>query len=109
MKIQEVELNLIASTLLAASFPAPTNIALEQTDDEAGTAILRYQPNCDARDAMIGTGKLEDAGLDVAYDGDPSTTECGPDHDTDPMTVVIMVRYPLFKDPNLYSFKKPDA
>lgn len=72
------------------SFATPTDITLKD-------GILRYVPNCNPRDAMLGTSALEEAGLNVAYDGDPSTTECGIDYDTDPHTVVIMVRETLFK------------
>jgi len=97
MKLTEENIRLIKTTLTEAGYPEPTGIKLEETTDEAKTAILRYQPNCDARDAMIGTGRLEARNLNVAYDGDPSTTECGPDYDTDPMTVVIMVQEPLFR------------
>jgi len=80
----------IVTSLTDKSYPAPTDITIKEN-------ILRYTPNTGARNAMIGTIHLEAAGLNVAYDGDPSTTECGIDYDTNPISVVIMVQSPLFK------------
>jgi len=81
----------ITEILTQNGYPAPTNITCEEN-------ILRYTPNSHERSAMIATKALEDAGLNVAYDGDPSTTECGIDYDTDPLSVVMMVQAPLFKE-----------
>lgn len=80
----------IKDALTGDGFPEPTEITIVEN-------ILSYNPNCGPRDAMIGTSALEHAGLNVAYDGDPSTTECGIDYDAKPIRVVIMVRDRVFK------------
>jgi len=81
---------IIAGLSVDRNFATPTDITLKD-------GILRYNPNCNPRDAYLGTMALEEDGLNVAYDGDPATSECGIDYDTDPHTVVIMVRENLFK------------
>jgi len=61
-------------------------------------AILRYIPNSDARDGALGELALAKAGMQIAYDGDPTTIEGGMDFDTVPFSYVLMVRLPLWKE-----------
>jgi len=90
-KLTKQDRERIIKALVNAGNPEPTQISCIED-------ILRYVPNCHERDAMIGTKVLEEAGLNVAYDGDPKTTECGIDFDTVPHSVVIMVKENIFID-----------
>lgn len=90
IKFTEDDAARIKTALTDQGFPSPSNVTCSEN-------VLRYLPGCDARDAMLGTSVLEKAGLNVAYDGNPNTTECGIDYDTDPPSVAIMVIDPLFK------------
>lgn len=92
IKLSELSVDdiaLIKSTLDAAGYPEPSDITLIEN-------VLRYVPNCDDRDATLGLNALEDAGLNIAYDGDSSTSERGIDQDTTPPTVVVMISDPVF-------------
>ena len=96
MKLTDSDIDKIKSTLEKEGFPAPSDIKITQTADGAETGILRYNPNSDARDGVLGAIALESAGLNVDNDGDPRTASLGVDYNTDPISVVIMVREPLF-------------
>ena len=97
MNLLNNDKSIIIKALTDAGYPEPTDIKIEETAPGAKTGILRYNPNCDQRDAELGISALEDAGLNIAYDGNPETKERGVDLDTDPISVVIMVQDPLFK------------
>lgn len=96
MKITDSDIEKIKTTLEKEGFPTPSGIKITQTAESAQTGILRYNPNSDARDGVLGAIALEEAGLNIDNDGDPRTASLGVDYNTDPISVVIMVRDPLF-------------
>lgn len=93
-KPNEDDIQKINAVLVAAGYPEASNFSLEHAREE--DAILRYIPNCSDRDAALGASALRKEGLQINYDGDPSTTEEGIDQDTVPPSYVIMVRLPMW-------------
>ena len=104
-KLTMGEILLLNTALAAEGFPEIANGQLtdmevleDVTGDDIGSAVLRYEANCDERDATLGVFAAYKAGLRVAFDGNSETVEFGIDTDTTPETMVVMARLPIWRE-----------